>query len=245
MVTPDQLDSEEMEMRLDQFSLEEIDADGAIAEGADRVSGDSRADFLRKAALAGGGVVGGGALLGTLATNASAATRNDIAILNFALTLEYLEAEFYTRAERGGALRGRTLEFARVVGAHERAHVAFLKKALGRDAVAKPRFNFRGTTQNQTAFQRTAQVLEETGVKAYKGQAPRIDSDAILVAAAKIHSVEARHAAWIRHIRGTLPAPNAFDKPATKAQILAAVRRTGFIVQPRRERSGPALTGRA
>lgn len=239
----DHIDPEEMEMTVEAFRLEEIDADGAIAEAADGASGDSRAEFLRKAAMAGGGLVGGGALLGTLATNASAATRNDIAILNFALTLEYLEAEFYTRAVRGGALRGRTLEFARIVAAHERAHVAFLKKALGRKAVAKPRFNFRGTTQNQEAFQKTAQVLEETGVKAYKGQAPKIDSDALLVAAAKIHSVEARHAAWIRHIRGVSPAPRAFDPAATKAQILAAVRRTGFIVQPRR--AGPALTGRA
>jgi Ferritin-like domain len=231
----------------ERFTLDELDEDGAIREGAERIEADSRADFLRKAVLAGGGVVGGGALLGTLATDASAQTRSDIAILNFALTLEYLEAEFYTRAERGGALQGRTREFARIVGAHERAHVAFLKNALGRRAVKKPRFNFRGTTQNQAAFQRTAQVLEDTGVKAYKGQAPLIDSDAILVAAAKIHSVEARHAAWIRHIRGAPPAPNAFDPAASKAQILRAVAATGFIVGPGRAPrpgGGPGLTGR-
>ena len=230
-------------MNMEGFTLEHVDADGAIREAADRVTGDSRAEFLRKAAIASGGLVGGGALLGALATDASAATKNDIAILNFALTLEYLEAEFYTRAERGGALRDRTLEFARIVGAHERAHVAFLKKALGRNAVAKPRFDFRGTTQNQRAFQKTAQVLEETGVKAYKGQAPKIDADALLVAAAKIHSVEARHAAWIRHIRGVSPAPAAFDEPATKSEVLAAVAATGFIV--RRRPPGPALTGRS
>ena len=232
----------------ERFTLEELDEDGAIREAADRIEGDSRADFLRKAAVAGGGLVGGGALLGALVTDASAQTRNDIAILNFALTLEFLEAEFYTRAERGGALRGRTREFARIVGAHERAHVAFLKNALGGRAVKKPRFNFRGTTQNQAAFERTAQLLEDTGVKAYKGQAPRIDADAILIAAAKIHSVEARHASWIRHIRGAPPAPNAFDPPASKSQILRAVAATGFIVRPRRApgpAGGAALTGRA
>ena len=230
----------------DTLTLDELDEDGAIREAADGVEGDSRAGFLRKAVLAGGGLVGGGALLGTLATDASAQTRRDIAILNFALTLEFLEAEFYTRAERSGALRGRTREFARIVGAHERAHVVFLQNALGRRAVKKPRFNFRGTTQNQVAFQRTAQVLEDTGVKAYKGQAPRIQSDAILVAAAKIHSVEARHAAWIRHIRGVSPAPNAFDPAASMAQILRAVAATGFIVTPGRGPTPPAgLTGRA
>jgi hypothetical protein len=236
-------------MHAEPFSLAELDVDGAIREGADSVAGDSRADFLRKAALTGGGIVGGGALLGTLATDAKAGTsitKRDVAILNFALTLEFLEAEFYTRAERSGALRGRTREFARIVGAHERAHVAFLKNALGRNAVKKPRFNFGSTTQNQRAFQATAQLLEDTGVKAYKGQAPRINADAVLVAAAKIHSVEARHAAWIRHIRGVSPAPNAFDPPATMAQILRAVAGTGFIVGSGGGGGGggPALTGR-
>jgi Ferritin-like domain len=104
-----------------EFTLEEVDRDGAIQEAIDKVSGDSRAGFLTKAALATGGLIGGGAVLGALASPAAAATKNDVAIANFALTLEYLEAEFYTEAVRRGALRGRTLRFARVVGAHERA----------------------------------------------------------------------------------------------------------------------------
>ena len=73
----------------DVLTLEELDQDGAIRDAADDIGGDSRAAFFRKLTLAGGGLVGGGALLGTLATNASAATKNDIAILNFALTLEF------------------------------------------------------------------------------------------------------------------------------------------------------------
>ena len=226
----------------DVLTLEELDQDGAIRDAADDIAGDSRATFFRKLTLAGGGLVGGGALLGTLATNASAATKNDIAILNFALTLEFLEAEFYTRAERSGALRGETAEFARIVGAHERSHVAFLRNVLGNAAVKKPRFNFRGTTQNQALFQATAQKLEDTGVCAYAGQAPRIDSDAILIAAAKIHSVEARHASWIRHIRRVSPAPRAFDRPCTKREVLRAVAATRFIV-PAARPGGGALTG--
>lgn len=224
---------------MSDVSLDAIDRDGALAEALDGLVG-SRAALLRRAAL------GAGTLLAwnvSFQGEAEGAARGDIAILRYDLVLEYLQAGMYTEADRLQALSERTLSWARVVGAHERAHVAFLKKALGRNAVAKPRFDFRGTTQNQRAFQKTAQVLEETGVKAYKGQAPKIDADALLVAAAKIHSVEARHAAWIRHIRGVSPAPAAFDEPATKSEVLAAVAATGFIV--RRRPPGPALTGRS
>jgi len=228
------------------LTLEAVDSDGAIREAADRVADGSRAGFLKKSMLATGGIVGGGALLAAMASPAQAATANDVSILNFALTLEYLEAEFYTEAVAMGALSGDVLEFAQIVGAHERAHVAFLKKALGTAAVAKPSFNFRGTTENQAKFQATAQVLEDTGVKAYKGQAPLIDSDAVLAAALSVHSVEARHASWIRDINGTSPAPAAFDPAATKQQILAAVAGTQFITgTPAMTASGgsPAFTG--
>ena len=91
----------------------------------------------------------------------------------------------------------------RVVGAHERAHVKGLKAVLGSKAVRSPRFNFRGTTEAAGDFAATAQVLEDTGVAAYKGQAPRIQANAILEAALAIHTVEARHAALDpRHQRG-------------------------------------------
>jgi hypothetical protein len=227
---------EETNTMSDVLTLDEVDGGGAILEAFDRVGDDSRAGFLKKSLVAGGAVVGGGAVLAALATPAQAATKNDVAILNFALTLEYLEAEFYTEAERMGALSGRVLGFARVVGAHERAHVAFLRKALGSAAVKKPTFNFRGTTESEARFKATAQLLEDTGVKAYAGQAPLIDSEAVLAAALSVHTVEARHAAWIRHINGAPPAPNAFDPAATKQQILQAVAGTRFIV------AAPAMT---
>ena len=215
-------------------SLDELDVDGAIRETAEGVGADTRAAFLRKAGVGVGVVAGGGALLGALPSVASGAVpSSDVAILNFALTLEYLEAEFYTQAARAG-FGGKPLQLAKVIGAHERAHVAFLKKALGSAAVPKPRFDFKGTTEAPGTFLRTAKVLEDTGVMAYAGQGPLLKTKAIVAAALSIHSVEARHAAWVRDVLGgtgaNLPAPVAFDPPKTKAQILAAVTATGFIV---------------
>ena len=218
----------------DSLTLETVDVDGAIREAADRVSGDSRARFLAKAGMFGGGLLGSGALLGTVASGAQAAsTKGDISILNFALTLEYLEAAFYAEAVKMGALSGETKLFAKVVSGHEATHVATLKQVLGSAAVKSPKFNFRGTTESASKFRATAQTLEDTGVSAYKGQAPKIKSDAYLAAALSIHTVEARHAAWIREIRGASPAPAAFDKPLTKKQVLSAVAGTHFIVAPR------------
>ncbi len=222
------------------FALADVDRDGAIAEAMDTLErfADSRAGFLRKSALAFGGVIGGGAALGALASPAGAATTGDVAILNYALTLEYLEAAFYTEAARMGALQGDLGTYARVVGAHERAHVTALQKALGSAAVKKPTFDFKGTTESESAFRKTAQVLEDTGVMAYAGQAPLVDSDAVLGAALAIHTVEARHAAWIRNLNGAKPAPVAFDKAKSMQQVLAIVTATGFIS------TAPAMTSR-
>ena len=226
-------------------ALDVIDADGAIRDTAAAAAGDTRAGFLAKAGLLGGGLIGSSALLGLDPATAGAASKGDVAILNYALTLEYLEAAFYTEAERMGALNGELALFAKVVGAHERAHVAALKQALGRKAVKRPRFDFRGTTESARKFAATAQTLEDTGVAAYKGQAPKIRANGLLTAALAIHAVEARHAAWIRDIRGGAPAPRAFDRPMTKGQVLAAVAATKFIRPARRTatRSAPSFTG--
>ncbi|MEP6893707.1 MAG: ferritin-like domain-containing protein [Gaiellaceae bacterium] len=218
----------------DSWTLQEIDSDGAIAEAGDKVAADTRAAFLRKAGIGAGAVLGGGALLGALPSVAFARTSSDIDILNFALTLEYLEAAFYAEAVHKGKLKGETAKFARVVASHEAAHVATLKKALGAKAVAKPRFDFKGTTGAQGTFQATAEVLEYTGVAAYLGQVGNIQSKTVLGAAGAILPVEAWHAAWIadirRHGRAPYPAPTAFAGGKSKAEILAAVKGTGFIV---------------
>jgi Ferritin-like domain len=231
---------------IDVLELEQVDVDGAIREAHDAV--ETRSDLLVRAGALGAGLLGGGALLGLLAPTASAQSlsRRDISILNYALTLEYLEAAFYTEAEEMGALDGELALFAQVVGAHERAHVRALKNVLGRRAVKRPRFDFRGTTESERQFAATAQTLEDTGVAAYKGQAARIRSNAILEAALAIHAVEARHAAWIRDINDAPPAPRAFDRPLTMSQVLAAVASTRFIVPARRQtttRRTPRFTG--
>lgn len=214
----------------DHLTLEAVDADGAIREAFEDAGGTTRAGFFKKAFAAGGSLTLGGILIGGLPAIGSAAPSpaNDVKILNFALTLEYLEAEFYTRASASGALSGEASELSRVVGAHERAHVAFLKGALGAKAVKKPTFDFKGTTENQKLFLATARVLEDTGVAAYNGQGPNL-TKATLPAAASIVSVEARHAAWVRDILRQNPAPKAFDDALSMPAILKAVTATGFI----------------
>ena len=96
---------------------------------------------------------------------------SDVEVLNYALVLEYLQAAFYTEAERSKALRGKTAEAARVVGATERAHVKAFRDLLGKKAVGKPHFDFQGVTEKQAAFLKTAVAFEDLAVAAYKGQA--------------------------------------------------------------------------
>lgn len=214
----------------DHLTLEAVDAVGAVREAYEDLPRSTRMSMLKRGLLAGGTVAVGGVVIGGLPKLVTAAPSpsQDAKILNFALTLEYLEAEFYTQAVAGGALSGELLKFAKVVKAHEVAHVAFLKSALGSKAVAKPTFDFKGTTGDPAKFQATAIVLEDTGVAAYNGQGANVTKK-VLAAAASIVSVEARHAAWIRDIAGKNPAPAAFDAAKTDAQILSAVKATGFI----------------
>ena len=223
----------------DIWTLESVDRDGAIQETAARVDPDTRAAFLKKAGIGFGAVAGSGAVLGALPGIASAAVPgSDVAILNFALTLEYLEAAFYAAAKANKVAVGQQnlTAFVSVVAAHEAAHVKFLQGALGRKAVKQPKFDFKNAVTDQAKFAATAQVLEDTGVQAYLGQVGNIKNKKILAAAGSILPVEARHAAWIREINGKftggepLPAPAAFQSAKTKAQILAAVKGTGFIV---------------
>jgi hypothetical protein len=215
----------------DIATLEEVDRDGAVREAADAVRGDTRASFFRKGGiLAGVGLAA--AVPGGIAL-AQGTPKSDVKILNYALTLEYLEAAFYAEAIAAGKLDGVTATFARVTGAHEDAHVAALQKALGSAAVKRPQFDFKGTTGSETTFLRTALTLEDTGVAAYQGQAGRIKSPAVLASAGAILAVEARHAAWVRDIIGAgqspSPAPEAFSKPLSMKEVLDAVGQTGFI----------------
>ena len=222
--------------------LKAFDRDGALAETGEEAAvaaTASRASFLKKAGVGAGALVAGSAFAGSLPAiaRAGALPASDIAILNFALTLEYLEGAFYAEANQLGKLKGETSRFAHVVANHEASHVKFLQKVLGTNAVARPKFDFKGTTADQAKFQATADVLENTGVHAYLGQVGNIKTPAVLAGAGSILPVEARHASWIRDIRFrggttplTTPAPAAFEEGFTKAKILGLVNSTGFIV---------------
>ena len=217
--------------------LDDLDRDGALSDSLADLHGTTRAAFLRRAAL------GSAAFLAASAAPASAATgRRDLAILNYALTLEYLQDAFYSEVDRIGALSGKLAEQARVVGAHERAHVQALREALGSHAVKRARFDFRGATEDPERFRRTAVAFEDLAVAAYKGQAPLIEDRAYLVPALAIHSVEARHAAWIRRLAGIAPAAVAFDEPRSRRSTLEIVDDTRFVVQTRSRRK-PKFTG--
>jgi hypothetical protein len=226
------------------INLEEVDADGAIREAAEEVRSDTRLQFLRKAGVAGGAALSGGAILAACSSAAASMKSGrppasfgagDVGILNYALTLEYLERAFYNQATASGKISDSQLStFLKVVTADERAHVTFLKKALGSKAVKSPNFDFKGIPANQAMFAATAQVLENTGVHAYLGQAGNIKNPAYLGAAASIVTIEARHSGAIGLINGSAGggiAPSGpFDKPYTAAKVLAAVKSTGFIV---------------
>jgi Ferritin-like domain len=206
------------------------------AKGEERLDGradaaaSSREQFVARAIVAGGAVAAGGLLvagwprLGTAAPSAA----QDAKILNFALLLEYIEAGFYSDAVAKGKLSGELLDFATTARDHERAHVAFLKGALGNGARRKPKLDFGQTTSDPKSFTAAAISLEETVIAAYNGQAGNLTKPT-LAQAAKIVSVEARHAAWIRAIAGKDPAPNATDRPKTASQVQADVNRTGFV----------------
>jgi Ferritin-like domain len=221
--------------------LHALDRDGALEEAVAGVTPATRARLLRT--LAAAGLAGSAALAAAGRADAADEPEGDVGILNYALTLEYLQAAFYTEVERINAVTGQAAHLARVVGGHERDHVRALRKVLGSQAVPRPTFDFRGATESQNAFVRTAVAFEDLGVSAYKGQAPRISSPAYLSFALAIHAVEARHAAWIRRIAGVLPAQSAFDQPATAEHVLEVVNSTHFILGPTQANGMPGFTG--
>ncbi|XAY05867.1 hypothetical protein DSM112329_02727 [Paraconexibacter sp. AEG42_29] len=218
----------------------ELDRDGAIAEAASHVDAHTRAAFFGKVAA----LVGGATVIGAVAPGfAIAQSSGDVAILNYALTLEYLEAAFYQSANSGGALSGQAARFARVTGEHEDAHVTALEKVLGSSATKKPTFDFKGSTGDEATFLATAKTLEDAGVQAYLGQAGAIKSKDVLSSAASILSVEARHAAWVANILKQDPAPEDFQSGADMNTILAAVKGTGFIPALASASASPGTTG--
>jgi hypothetical protein len=191
----------------------------------------SRRDALRRgsgAAIAVAAGLGLGRIGHAAAAPRPPSAAQDRQILQFALLLEYLQEGFYSDAVRRGALTGEVRHFAEVVGEHERAHVAYLRKALGTHARARPNFAFGDKTRHERAFLDAAVVLENVGVVAYNGQAANLTKP-VLAAAAEIVSVEGRHAAWISDLAGTAPAPRAADVGVSASDALRTLRTAGLL----------------
>lgn len=185
--------------------------DGLDPEVLDRMG--TRRDALRKAGGLGLGLALASVPLGLAALAKGAFAQgipaNVVSVLNFALVLEELEAEFYTLgAAAPGLIPASDRTLFVTIRDHERAHVEFLRDALGSQAVAKPTFDFTAggafsPFTDYAQFRALAQAFEDTGVRAYKGQAGNLlVAPAILRAALTIHSVEARHASEVRRLNG-------------------------------------------
>jgi rubrerythrin len=203
-----------------QLKTPELVAVEIDAEGGDL----SRSDVILKGALAAGAIYGM-AMVSPFVRKALAMSESgDVGILNFALTLEYLESTFYKEAKTRVKPSGELKSLLDLIASDEQQHVEALTatvKQLGGKPVAEPKFNFE---YNDTAgFLKLAQVFEDTGVSAYNGAAPSIKSKEVLAAAGGIVQVEARHAAAIRLQNKAEPAPAAFDPPLDEQQVLKAV----------------------
>ena len=184
----------------------------------------SRSEVILKGALAAGAVYGA-FMVGPYVSKALGVNGgSDVDILNFALTLEYLETKFYEEAKMRAGAKGELKSLIDLIAKDEAQHVEALTatvKQLGGKPVAEPKFDF---AYNDTAgFLKLAQTFEDTGVSAYNGAGPLIKSKDVLGAAGSIVQVEARHAAAIRVQNGEEPSPDAFDPPLDEAQVLKAV----------------------
>jgi Ferritin-like domain len=194
-------------------------------EVVDESGGDiSRGDVILKGALAAGAVYGTFMVAPFVRSAFAAGGTSDVDILNFALTLEYLESAFYEEAKMKVKASGELKPLISLLASDEKMHVEALEgtiKKLGGKPVAKPTFNFEYS--GTSGFLKLAETFENVGVGAYNGAAPGIKSKEVLGAAGSIVQVEARHAAAIALQNGQEPAPEAFDKALEEKEVLKAV----------------------
>jgi rubrerythrin len=149
----------------------------------------------------------------------------DVGILNYALTLEYLEAGFYAAVADSGMFKGDELALIKTIGGHEQEHVdalmATLKK-LGETPAPEPKAEFPLNSPEEIL--KTAATVENLGAAAYLGQAAAIENPDVLAAALSIHTVEARHASLLNILVGDEPTPDgAFAVPAEPQMVLDSV----------------------
>lgn len=182
------------------------DLEAVDGEAVEKIAYYSRRQMLSSATARLAKMTTGAAIatFGTVMNQAFGQTSSATDVLNFALTLEYLESDYYTKAlATSGLIPATDLAIFQQIAKHEAAHVTLLAGALGTAAVKKPTFKYDAsifaTYQNFLTY---AQAFEDTGVRAYKGQAGNLLGTATLTTALQIHSVEARHASEVRRLRG-------------------------------------------
>lgn len=157
--------------------------------------------------------------------NTSSGNSGDLAIVNYALTLEHIEADFYQAVIDSGLFKGAELEMIKVIGEHEAEHVQALEGTANKlgEAVEKPKTTF--PLESREAILTLAATVENVGAAAYLGQAGMIVDPEILAAALAIHSVEARHAAALNTLTGKPFTPDgAFAKPMSMEEVLPLVK---------------------
>jgi serine-rich repeat adhesion-like glycoprotein len=207
------------------LSTEQLASPELAAVNIEADSGDlSRSEVLLKGALAAGAVYGALSVGPWVRKALGAMGGSDVDILNFALTLEFLEAKFYEEAKSRAKASGELKSLVNLLASDEQQHVEALTatiKKLGGKPVAEPKFDF--AYSGTSGFLKLAQTFEDTGVSAYNGAGPMIKSKEVLAAAGGIVQVEARHAAAIRLQNSEEPAPEAFDPPLDEKQVLKAV----------------------
>ncbi len=187
-----------------------------------------RKQFIKGLMAASAGMAAAAAVpASVLAAGRSAVPSTDLDILNFALTLEHLEAAFYTMAVANVPFEQAIVRYlAQTLKKDENTHVSALTAAIkgagGTPVGQAPSYNFEADTfKTQSGFLKLSYMLEDTGVHAYLGQAANIKTPAILLTAASIVTVEARHAGAIRYQYGQPPTISPFDGGYTKDQVLA------------------------
>jgi rubrerythrin len=151
--------------------------------------------------------------------------KGDVGILNYALTLEYLETAFYADVAKSGLFKGSDLATIKKFGSEEAQHVAALTaavKSLGGKPAKEPKAEF--PLENAKSVLELAATVENLGAAAYLGQAANIESPDVLASALAIHSVEGRHAATLNTMLGKSITPDgAFAKPAYAKTVLESV----------------------
>ncbi len=198
----------------------------------------TRRGFLGRTAIGAGAVISGETAIALLTSTRvwAAANAGDLDILNFALTLEYLEADFYAqgnaKADSLFTSDKRAKDLFALIGSDEQAHVTALKDTvtkLGGTPAAKPTVKYPdGVFTDYKTFLKTSKAFEEVGVGAYLGQAGNLTDPALLQAAAGIFGVECRHAALVGKISGLQPEGGIYmgatETAKSKDEVLAAVK---------------------